>query len=117
MIDYDTFMIADSDRGLLRLKINGLFTDMDGYLPYKVTDFDIRLKTCRWIPLYISILHSRYTYNYLRKRELEIVQSYNDVYFTVHNHGFVFNDHKIPNLLITYREPDLVECLIEDGIL
>jgi len=117
MINYDTFMIADSDRGLSRLKLNGLFTDMDGYLIDKVTDIDVRLKTCREIPLYISILHSIYTYDYLRKYELEIVKSYSDIHFMVHNHGFVFNDHKIPNLLITYRNENLIERLLVDGFL
>jgi len=36
MINYDAFMIADSDRGISRLKLNGLLIDGDDFDLFKV---------------------------------------------------------------------------------
>ena len=48
---------------------------------------------------------------------MDIIHYYTgDGYFTVHT-GLIIGDYRYPNTMITYREPDLVERLIEDGIL
>lgn len=121
MINYDSFMIADSDRGISRLKLNGILNDIDDFDLFKVSPQDIRLKSNSKIfpnsTTYASLLHSHYTYQYIRKIEMDIIHFYTeDGYFTVHT-GLIIGGYRYPNTMITYREPDLVERLIDNGIL
>ena len=121
MINYDSFMIADSDRGISRLKLNGILNDIDDFDLFKVSVHDIRLNSNSKIypnsTVYVSLLHSRYKYHNIRKIEFDIINFYtHNGYFTLHN-GFIIGDYHYPNTMISYREPDLVERLIEDGIL
>lgn len=94
MIDYDTFMIADSDRGISRLKLNGILNDIDDFDLFKVSVHDIRLKSnSKFFPnstVYVSLLHSRYTYQYIRNIEMDIIHLYTtDGYFTLHSGFFI----------------------------
>ena len=48
---------------------------------------------------------------------MDIIHLYTtDGYFTVHT-GLIIGGYRYPNMIITYREPDLVERLIDNGIL
>lgn len=121
MINYDTFMIADSDRGISRLKLNGILNDIDDVDFFKVSPHDIRLtsnsKSYPNSKIYVSLLHSRYKYQNIRNKEMDIIYFYTtDGYFTLHK-GLIIGDYRYPNTMITYREPDLVERLIEGGVL
>ncbi len=121
MINYDSFMIADSDRGISRLKLNGILNDIVDFDIFKVSPQDIRLNSNSKIypnsTVYVSLLHSRYTYQYIREIEMDIIHFYTtDGYFTLHK-GLIIGDYRYPNTMISYREPDLVERLIDNGIL
>lgn len=114
---YDAFMLDDIDRGLSKLKLTGILTDVDGYELYHVTENDIRLCSHSTNNIYISILHSRYNYEYMKQHEWDIVQGYTpNGYFTLHN-GLILGSRTISNVIITYLVKDLIEKLTKDGIL
>lgn len=118
-MNYDKFMGDDSERAIIKLKINNLLTTIHDSIIHCVTSYDIRLKLLHDYHSinYISIFHSRYTYEYLKSKYSEICDYCGQpVSITIHD-GLILDGYIIDNVIMTYRPKNLIEKLIVGGIL
>ena len=117
-INFDKFMIGYvPEKQLNRIKLCGYFAGDSGLLLHHASSYDIRLKGRFDDALNISIINSKYTFQYLNEKHFAIRNLCRDMYgITIHN-GLNLDGVLVDNAVITYKDDNLIDLMVENNIL